>query len=509
MRPILRLFAAVTLLLTIKTTRAEINNCDFYDTVDISSGQKYPNGSYLYDNLLIPANLVGEYDFEILPDGTKKYGSRHMRGCACKLRPCIRFCCPHNHKMKSSKCVGEMSTDELESHNRYVNVTLNNGTVAKRHFKEDLVVQSDLPLPCGDESMHHADHTKPDHGFTLFENGTFFRAYDKTYLNKTQYCVQHIEFEGDSIRIAPHFCHLDTEPSKTGQTVVMIISLICMVLTISVYLYMKKLRNLHGKCFMCYMVALFMVYLLLLLNLWHVFKLPSTICTTSAFLGYFFVMATFLWLSVISFHLWITLASPPWMERFVPEHRFLAYNRYAWGLALALTGATFLADNVIENKDWAPRIATTQCWIYTADNVALLYFYGPMVLLIVFNTAMFILTALSIMGVKKNVRKNKVNSDKQIYTLYLRLFILMGLTWIFEIISYSVRKNTVWAKRFQVADYLNWSQGIIIFVLFILKPSTLKLLKNIIYPNNTINAHNTRSNECRSATSGSEDQNGA
>jgi len=48
-----------------------------------------------------------------------------------------------------------------------------------------------------------------------------------------------------------------------------------------------------------------------------------------------------------------------------------------------------------------------------ADNVALLYFYGPMVLLIVFNTAMFILTALSIMGVKKNVRKNKVNSDKQ------------------------------------------------------------------------------------------------
>jgi len=61
----------------------------------------------------------------------------------------------------------------------------------------------------------------------------------------------------------------------------------------------------------------------------------------------------------------------------------------------------------------------------------------------------------------------------------LRLFILMGLTWIFEIISYSVRKNTVWAKRFQVADYLNWSQGIIIFVLFILKPSTLKLLKNM------------------------------
>ncbi|XP_037715042.1 probable G-protein coupled receptor Mth-like 3 [Drosophila subpulchrella] len=502
MRLIFGSFVAVILLLTIKTTRAEIINCDFYDTVDISSGEKYPNGSYLYDGLLIPADWVAEYNFTLSPNGSKEFVPSYMRGCACKLRPCIRFCCPHNHKIRSGKCVGEMSIDELESHNRYVNVTLNNGTVAKRHFKEDLVVQSDLPLPCGDESMYELDHTKPGHGFTLFENGTIFRAWDSVYLNKAQYCVQHIEFQGDSIRIAPHFCRLET--SKTGQSVVMIISLICMVLTISVYLYVKKLQNLHGKCFMCYMVALFMVYLLLLLDLWHFFTLPSTICTTSGFLGYFFVLAAFCWLSVISLHLWNTFSGPAHsLNRFLPEHRFLAYNSYAWGMALAMTGVTFLADKVIEDRDWAPRMGTTQCWIYTGDNVGLLYFYGPMLLLIVFNITMFILTAIRIVKVKKEVqnftqqqrRTNKLNSDKRTYTFFLRLFIIMGLSWSLEIVSFLVSRDSFWRKVFVVADYLNWSQGTIIFVLFILKPSTLKLLKDRGQPKYTWSATTTKSRE--------------
>ncbi|XP_043948375.1 probable G-protein coupled receptor Mth-like 3 isoform X2 [Drosophila biarmipes] len=488
MRLLIGVLATILVQLVSRST-ADIPDCDFYDTVDVSNAEKFSNGSYLYDGLLIPANLVGEYDFEVLPDGGKKYGSKHIRGCACKLKPCIRFCCPHNHKMKSSKCVGEMSLDELETHNRFVNVTLNNGTVAKRHFREDLVVQSDLPLPCGDENMHHADHTKPGNGFTLFENGTFFRAWDEAYLDKSEYCVQHIEFVGDNIRIAPHFCLLGTEASKTGQTVVMIISLVCMLLTISVYLYVKKLQNLHGKCFMCYMVALFVAYLLLLLDLWNAFRLPSTACTASGFVGYFSVMAAFFWLSVISLHLWNTFSGTAHsLNRFLPEHRFLAYNSYAWGMALAMTGVTFLADKAIADRDWAPRMGTTQCWIYTGDNVVLLYFYGPMVLLIAFNITMFILTAIRIVKVKKEVqnfshqqrRNNKLNSDKRTYTFFLRLFIIMGLTWSLEIISFLVRRDSFWPKVLKVADYLNWSQGTIIFVLFILKPSTLKLLKDRI-----------------------------
>jgi len=49
----------------------------------------------------------------------------------------------------------------------------------------------------------------------------------------------------------------------------MITSLICLVLTIAVYLCVKKLMNLEGKCFICYMMCLFFGYLFLLLDLWE------------------------------------------------------------------------------------------------------------------------------------------------------------------------------------------------------------------------------------------------
>ncbi|KAH8283272.1 hypothetical protein KR054_008104, partial [Drosophila jambulina] len=61
------------------------------------------------------------------------------------------------------------------------------------------------------------------------------------------------------------------------------------------------------------------------------------------------------------------------------------------------------------------------------------------------------------------------------YSFFLRLFIIMGISWSLEIISYLVQSNEFWQKVLKVADYFNWSQGIIIFVLFVLKRSTLKL----------------------------------
>jgi len=53
---------------------------------------------------------------------------------------------------------------------------------------------------------------------------------------------------------------------------VMIISMICLLLTISVYLLVQKLRDLIGKCFICYMGCLFMGYLFLLFDLWDLSK---------------------------------------------------------------------------------------------------------------------------------------------------------------------------------------------------------------------------------------------
>nr|AAG22730.1 methuselah [Drosophila melanogaster] len=424
---VLRISTVILVVLVIQKSYADILECDYFDTVDISAAQKLQNGSYLFEGLLVPAILTGEYDFRILPDDSKQKVARHIRGCVCKLKPCVRFCCPHDHIMDNGVCYDNMSDEELAELDPFLNVTLDDGSVSRRHFKNELIVQWDLPMPC--DGMFYLDNREEQDKYTLFENGTFFRHFDRVTLRKREYCLQHLTFadgNATSIRIAPHNCLI--VPSITGQTV--------------------------------------------------------------GFLGYFFVMAAFFWLSVISLHLWNTFrGSSHKANRFLFEHRFLAYNTYAWGMAVVLTGITVLADNIVENQDWNPRVGHEgHCWIYTQAWSAMLYFYGPMVFLIAFNITMFILTAKRILGVKKDIqnfvhrqeRKQKLNSDKQTYTFFLRLFIIMGLSWSLEIGSYFSQSNQTWANVFLVADYLNWSQGIIIFILFVLKRSTWRLLQESI-----------------------------
>ncbi|XP_017079277.1 G-protein coupled receptor Mth-like [Drosophila eugracilis] len=481
------------ILLFIEKSNAEIAGCDFYDTVDISTGQKFPNGSYLYDGLLIPAHLTGTYDFKVLPDDTWDVVASHVRGCVCKLRPCVRFCCSHNHLMNVGVCYDNMKKDDLESLNPYVNVTLKSGEVVKRHFKDELIVQWDLPMPC--EELYYLDHTEEGNGFTLFEDATFQMHFNQLIFNKRQYCVQHLAFK-DGIRIAPHYC-IPSENTSNWKEVALIISLICMAITIGVYLYVKKLHNLHGKCFISYMVSLFIGYLFLLLELWN---LLQYFCAAGGFLSYFFIMAAYFWLSVISLHFWAKLTNAKnSVYRLMPEHRFRAYNICTWVWAASMTGVTFLANRVVQNVNWRPMIGEqASCFFNVRNNAAMIYFYGAMLLTIIFNITMFILTATFIEKVKKDANNaSKNHSEKQTYVMYLRLFIVMGLSWSLEIFAFFVKDSTYWSTIFQVADCINLSQGTMIFVLFILKPTTLKLIRDQMHPGHRPSTTQRRTRECQ------------
>ncbi|KAH8379948.1 hypothetical protein KR009_008147 [Drosophila setifemur] len=494
---------ALIIALMLQNATADIPDCDYYDTVNITAGERFSNGSFLYEGLLIPAHLTGEYDSRVMADNSVEPEMKHWRGCVCQLKSCIRLCCHHHNLLQEDVCnmAEENQMDRLDP---YLNVTLEDGSEVRRHFRTDFVVQSDLPRPCAD--FNHLDDRDADDGYTLFQNGSLLLHSDGKFLTKMEYCFQpYMGASDDSlgVRIVPHTCRMDSKIPKTvgklcvffrltissdlfsvSPSQVMVVSLVCMLISIAVYLYVKKLQNLQGKCFVSYMICLFIAYLVLLLDLW---KLSMPFCATAGYIGYFFVMATFLWLSVISLHLWFNLGSRR-MSRFISENPFLAYNLYAWGVAGFLTGIVYGVDHLVEdnpdNERWMPGVGFYVCWINTYDWSAMIYFYGPMLLLIVFNITMFILTAKRILAIKRelksfnnrNQRKQKLNSDKQTYSFFLRLFIIMGISWSLEIVSYLVQNNYFWRKVFLAADYLNWSQGTLIFVLFILKPSTLRLI---------------------------------
>ncbi|XP_070069548.1 G-protein coupled receptor Mth-like isoform X1 [Drosophila takahashii] len=377
----------------------------------------------------------------------------------------VKICCPRNHVMKDGECF-EMTQSELSAMDPYLNVTFPNGAVIEAPYENQY---GDSPMLCGITEMLYLDNLTERNRYTLFEDGIVLRHFDKTTMSRWKYCLQPHLLEDGSIRVVPHTC---PEFPKKAQTVVIIISMVCLLLIITAYLLVKKLRNLFGKCFICYMACLFMGYLFLLLDLWD---LSQDFCLTAGFLGYLFFMAAFCWLSVISLELQKKLSGS------TSVHSFLNLSIYAWGMAVALTGVTYLANQLVHNNDLSPRIGTEdRCWINTQYSSAIIYFYGPMFLIIMLNLIMLIVSVTRRIDVSLNLEndlKRKQELLAENFLFFFRLFIILGISSIFKIISYYVQSNQFWADVFLVADYLNWSQGFIIFVLFILKGSTQKLLR--------------------------------
>ncbi|EDW23857.1 GL23697 [Drosophila persimilis] len=152
---------------------ADIPGCNFFDTVNLANSWKFPNGSYTYRGLIIPPSLTGEYDYEIQFDGASRSVASHTRGCVCRVKPCIRFCCSLSKVMPYNRCSPQ--SQNKYAYNMTLDITQDNGT-----------------------------------------NGTLLRQYDKRYLSKQDYCLQprmSREQIGYNYTIVPYNCSID--PDRT------------------------------------------------------------------------------------------------------------------------------------------------------------------------------------------------------------------------------------------------------------------------------------------------------
>jgi len=133
-------------VLLISVQSGDIPNCNYFDTVKLKESQKLANGSYKYQDIIIPAKLTGHYDYEINYVGDRDPVPNHIRGCVCKLKSCIRFCCHPKKLMDSNKCSDEVN--ENLTYDYTLDVKLINGSVIRKNVFDEMVVQQDLPLPC-------------------------------------------------------------------------------------------------------------------------------------------------------------------------------------------------------------------------------------------------------------------------------------------------------------------------------------------------------------------------
>lgn len=86
---------------------------------------------------------------------------------------------------------------------------------------------------------------------------------------------------------------------------VMFVSVGFIAATIVVYIWLPELRNLHGKCLLCYMICLAIGYVGLACVQLQLVDGPP-LCEPVGYIIYAGFLSAFFWSSVIGFDLWST-----------------------------------------------------------------------------------------------------------------------------------------------------------------------------------------------------------
>ncbi|KAK7791239.1 hypothetical protein R5R35_012467 [Gryllus longicercus] len=308
-------------------------------------------------------------------------------------------------------------------------------------------------------------------------------------------------------------------PTDTVQgymtAVCLAVSAVCLALHLVVHALLPKLHNLPGKNLQALSAALLLAQLGFLLGVSPpVEPVPTALCEAIAAAVHFFYLAAFCWMNVMSVDIWRTFSAAT--GRTAASHR--RYAAYAWGLPAAVVALSLAADHAPGVPYFLrPGYAEAGiCWFGSGAGLGY-YLALPVTLILVGNMALFGVTVFQLHRRQEGSRylrrrrqdeRNERSSeaapatpahapahgpaptpspapstapspahhsgprDQVRFWLYLKLFIIMGVTWLMGTLAVLARWPALWYP-FVV---LNGLQGAFIFVMFDVKRSVLSML---------------------------------
>ncbi|XP_024888892.1 G-protein coupled receptor Mth2-like isoform X2 [Temnothorax curvispinosus] len=247
-----------------------------------------------------------------------------------------------------------------------------------------------------------------------------------------------------------------------------------------------ELQNMHGYTLRAHVASLFVTYAIMYFGQQNFELSEWRYCVPLAYIFNFSFLSTFFWLNVTCFDIW-------WTFRGLRSHqtnmkqdkkRFVMYSLYAWGITFILNVICAIMDYApgIPESYIRPEMCKIQFW-FSDKDAKTLYFYIPMGATIISNICFFIATTLTILY--QNIRtahqlrdaeSRRHNENKQRFNMYLKLFIVMGITWVMELIAWSINVDFVPAIVWSPINIINGLQGVIIFIIFVFRKKVKQLL---------------------------------
>lgn len=239
------------------------------------------------------------------------------------------------------------------------------------------------------------------------------------------------------------------------------VSIIFLGLHLTAFCLVSELRNLSGKNLASLCVALLIAYISFMAG--QVFI--GAPCFVLAVITFYAFLASFTWMLTMSFDVWRTLrlataelrvsAGKQW-------RKFIVYSIWSWVAPGLIVGAAIWTElSPIVSPDWRPDFAVNSCW-FGKSKPLLFFFAAPLGLIMLLNISFFASSAHMIYSTTSTTRFTASAGTQRDFRLYVRLAVVMGLTWTMGLIAGTLDLDVLW----YVFIALNTLQGLFIFLAF-------------------------------------------
>ncbi|XP_052844339.1 probable G-protein coupled receptor Mth-like 12 isoform X2 [Drosophila gunungcola] len=245
------------------------------------------------------------------------------------------------------------------------------------------------------------------------------------------------------------------------ELIAKVTSLLCLVFTISVYLMVKNLRNVLGKCLISSLICLGVFCFITV-------AIDYNGDYTIFIVLYFWSTAYHIWNYVISFHLWTILSSP---NRDEPRYQFLIYSAFVWI-------AAFIFTLVIYFK----QISGYDLPVFTIIMRLTISIIAACSVITFFRTSIYIwkvMRKMNTLTAEEKMMTNFLNFDSETNIQFMWIFFITGIFWVQDVTCLFLSFFCPMCTNILLENFILYF-GILIFVMLIPKRSIVKMLMDSI-----------------------------
>ena len=235
------------------------------------------------------------------------------------------------------------------------------------------------------------------------------------------------------------------------------LSLFCFALRLILQAFYKPYHTSPGKMQFQLSLALALANVLLLTSPLAV-NIPH-LCAILGALKHTCFISSFCWMTCIAADSWRTFR--PSNITVNNNDSIVKISTVTWALPMAFSSTVFMLDYIDVRLPISPRLGGAICW-FTNWVSLLTFFVVPVTMFIIMNAIFFALVWRSLNATLDSTLKDKAALSGRQYSVYLRMFLLMGLTWSILLVAVLVDWDAIW----YIFVICNASQGCYMFLAF-------------------------------------------